>query len=79
MPGPLYRDLSLPADARKVDLDTPGDVEVWFVEDSASGEPQAYVRPADSSMLYGLYGPGWTRQQLINLLEHPAAAQRGQG
>jgi hypothetical protein len=30
-------------------------------------------------MLYGLYGPGWTRQQLINLLEHPAAAQRGQG
>ena len=82
MPGPLYlvigHNLSLPADAQKVDLDTPGDVEVWFVEDPASGEPQAYVRPADSSMLYGLYGPGWTRQQLIYLLEHPAAAQGGQ-
>jgi hypothetical protein len=82
LPGPLYMfigpDVSLPADAEKVDLDTAGDVEVWFVDDPASGEPQVYVRQPDSSMLFGLYGQGWSRQQLITLLEHPEAAQRGQ-
>ena len=81
-PGPLYfvigPDLNLPADAEKADLDTPGDFDVWFADDSASGEPQVFVRPPDSSMLFGLYGAGWSRQQLTHLLEHPAAAQRGQ-
>jgi hypothetical protein len=82
LPGPLYLvggpDLSLPADAKKVDLDFPGDIDVWFVDDPASGDPQLYVLPSDSSTLFGLYGPGWTREQLIDLLEHPMAAQRGE-
>ena len=81
-PGPLYfvigPDLSLPAEAEKADLDTPRNVDVWFVDDAASGEPQVFVRPPDSSMLFGLSGAGWTRQQLTHLLEHPAAAKRGQ-
>jgi hypothetical protein len=67
-----------PADAEKLDLDTPGDVDVWFVDGSAPGDPQVYVRSPDSSMLFGMYGPGWTREQLIYLFEHPLAAQRGQ-
>lgn len=71
-------DLGLPAGAEKVDVDTPGNLDVWFVDDSAAGEPQLYARSPDSSMLFGLYGEGWTREQLIFLLEHPTAAQRGQ-
>jgi len=80
MPGDLYfvlgPDLSLPADAEKVDIDFPGDV--WFAHASSGDEPQVYVRPGDSSMLFGLLAPGWTRQQLVDLLEHPAQVQRGQ-
>ena len=78
MPGPLYLvvgdDLTPPADAEKLDLDTPG-VDAWFVADPASGEPQLYVKPRDSSQLFGIYGQGWTREQLVYLLEHPLEAQ----
>jgi len=79
LPGPLYLvvgdDLTPPTDAERLDLDTPGDVEVWFVSDPASGEPQLYVRPRDSSQFFGIYGQGWTREQLVYLLEHPLEAQ----
>ncbi len=78
MPGPLYLvvgdDLTPPADAEKLDLDTPG-VDAWFVADPASGEPQLYVKPRDSSRFFGIYGQGWTREQLVYLLEHPLEAQ----
>jgi hypothetical protein len=81
-PGPLYLvigpDLSLPADAKEADLDTPGEARVWFVDAPAPGEPQVYVRTPASPMLYGLYGDGWTHEQLSHLLEHPMAAQRGE-
>jgi hypothetical protein len=79
MPGELYfvvgPDLSVPPDAEKVAVDFPGDV--WFVHAATGDEPQVYVRPGDSSMLFGLLAPGWTRQQLIDLLEHPVKVQRG--
>jgi hypothetical protein len=79
--GPLYftvgPDLSLPPDAEKADIDAAGNADVWFVDNPPSGEPQAYVKPKDSSMLYGLLAPGWTREQLIDLFEHPVAVQQG--
>jgi hypothetical protein len=71
-PGPLYFVLGpatgVPAGAEQVDVGMP--VDVWFVDDPAPGDPQVLIRPHDSSTLYGLLAPGWTRQQLLNLLEH---------
>jgi hypothetical protein len=29
-----------------------------------------YVRALGTSQIYGVIAPGWTRQQLIDLLEH---------
>ena len=45
-------DLRLPAHAEKVDVDTPGNLEVWVVDDSAAGEPQLYARSPHSPMLF---------------------------
>jgi len=79
--GPLYlivgSDLGLPPDAQKADIHAAGGADVWFAHEPAEGDPQVYVKPAGSSTLYGVYGQGWTSQELIFLLEHPLAAQRG--
>jgi hypothetical protein len=92
MPGPLYLvggpDLSLPAGAEKLDLDLR--VDVWYVADPAEGQPDLYTRarggcpdtvegctPGYTPQLYGLLAPGWTREQLIRLMEHPVEMQGG--
>lgn len=81
LPGPLYLvvgdHLGLPPDAEKADINAVGGADVWFAHEPAKGEAQVYVKPRGSSMLYGIYGAGWTREQLTFLLEHPLAAQRG--
>jgi hypothetical protein len=59
----------VPPDAEKVDLDIPA--QVWFAVDPGPREPQVYVEPDGSTFTYGILGRGWTRQQLIELLEHP--------
>lgn len=91
-PGPLYLvggpDLTVPPDAEQVDVDVPG--RVWFVDHPASGDPQVYVAQRtcpDTTAgcngappqrhVYGILAPGWTREQLRQLLEHPVATQRG--
>jgi hypothetical protein len=91
-PGPLYAvlgdDLKVPDDAEKVDVDTPG--EYWLAKNPASGEPQVYVGhrlcpdttagcdgQAPRLEIYGILAPGWTRAQLMQLLEHPVATQSG--
>jgi hypothetical protein len=91
-PGPLYavlgNDLKVPEDAEKVDVDTPG--QYWFAKNPASGEPQVYVGHRlcpDTTAgcdgqeprleIYGILAPGWTRAQLMQLLDHPVATQRG--
>jgi len=89
--GPLYfvggPSLSVPADAERFDVDAP--VEVWFDPHAASGRPQVYTvshacpdtvgRCADYSgpYVWGLLAPGWTREQLLELFEHPVQVQRG--
>jgi hypothetical protein len=60
--------VTLPPDAQKVDVDIPA--EVWLVADPATGDPAMYVRADGTTPLYGVVAPGWTRQQLIDLLEH---------
>lgn len=67
-------DLTPPPDAEKVSLDLPADV--WFAADPQGDDPQVYVRPFSSTMTYGILAPGWTRQQLIDLLEHPLSRNR---
>jgi hypothetical protein len=91
-PGPLYfvggPDLRVPAGAEKLDLDLP--VDAWYVPDAADGEPALYIRhrggcpdtqegcpPGYMPPLYGLLATGWTREQLVGLLEHPVEAQGG--
>jgi hypothetical protein len=66
----------VPPDAEKADIDAAGHAEVWFAHDPADGEPQVYVRPQGSSLVYGILAPGWTREQLTFMLQHPVAAQR---
>jgi hypothetical protein len=34
------------------------------------GRAGHYVRALGTSQIYGVIAPGWTRQQLIDLLEH---------
>jgi hypothetical protein len=94
-PGPLFfvidPDATLPGHAQQLDVDLPGDVDVWYVPDAASGEPQVYVEShggcpdteagcADTVVtpihLFGILAPGWTRDQLIDLFEHPVETQR---
>jgi hypothetical protein len=89
--GPLYLvlgdNLAVPPDAQKVDLGVPFDV--WFVDHPASGEPQVYVghRTCPDTIdgcagspppleVYGILAPGWTHEQLVDLLEHPVDVQR---
>jgi hypothetical protein len=64
-------DLTPPPDAEKVDLDIPADV--WFAAHPTGDDPQVYIRPSPTSDTYGIVARGWTRQQLIHLLEHPTA------
>jgi hypothetical protein len=59
----------VPPDAEKVDLGIPA--QVWFAVNPGDREPQVYVEPAGSTYTYGLLGKGWTRQQFIDLLQHP--------
>ena len=85
-PGPLYfvggPSLSLPASAEKLDLGLP--VDVWYDPDATQGEPSLYTRhrggcpdttqgctPGYTPQLIGLLAPGWTKAQLVDLLEHP--------
>jgi hypothetical protein len=94
LPGPLYfvggPDLRLPADAEKLDLGLR--VDIWYVPDAAAGDPDLYLRPrggcpstqegctpGDTPPLYGLLAAGWTRPQLVGLLEHPVEVQGGRG
>jgi hypothetical protein len=70
--------LSLPADAVKLDIDAAGNADAWYVADPAEGDPQVYVKPRSSPMMYGLLNDDWTRQQFIDFLEHPVATERGQ-
>jgi hypothetical protein len=91
LPGPLYfvggPDLRVPADAEKLDLGLR--VDVWYEPDAADGDPDLYLRPRGgcpdtqegcppgaSPPLYGMLAAGWTREQLVALLEHPVEAQR---
>ncbi|WP_151081444.1 hypothetical protein [Nocardioides cynanchi] len=71
-PGPLYFVLGpttgVPADAEQLHLGLA--VDVWFVPDAGPGDPQVLLQPHDSATLYGLLAPGWTRQQLVDMLEH---------
>lgn len=90
-PGPLYavlgNDLQVPPDAEKVDVDTPG--QYWFAKDPGPGEPQVYVGHVtcpDTTVgcdggqprleVYGILAPGWTRDQLMQLLDHPVRTAR---
>lgn len=66
--------LTVPADAQKVDLGIPA--QVWFAADPAEGDPQVYVLPDGSSTTYGIYGQGWTHQELVDLLQHPVSDQQ---
>jgi hypothetical protein len=89
-PGPLYfvggNHLKIPADAKKVDVGLP--VDVFFADHSANGDPQVYLSyqvcpdttegcngAAPTTTVVGLSAPGWTKQQLMELLEHPVEAQ----
>lgn len=60
--------LTLPPDAQQADLGIAA--EVWFVDDPAEGDPAMYVRAPGSSMIYGVVAPGWSRQDLTDLLLH---------
>jgi hypothetical protein len=92
-PGPLYavggNDLQVPPDAEKVDVPgVPG--EYWFAQDPVGDEPQVYVghrlcpdttdgcngKPPHL-VVFGILAPGWTRDQLMRLLEHPVATEDG--
>jgi len=90
-PGPLYftggAHLRLPASAEKLNLHLP--VDVWYVPNAAAGQPDAYTRPRGGCpdtvqgctpgyrpRLIGLVAPGWTREQLLDLFEHPVQTQR---
>jgi len=90
-PGDLYftggSELTVPSDAEKVDLGLP--VEVFFADRPASGEPQVYIsyRACPDTAegcggappprhVYGILAPGWSRQQLMQLLEHPVRSER---
>jgi hypothetical protein len=89
-PGMLYfvggPHLSVPANAEKLDLQL--SVDVWYVADPAQGDPDLYVQPRGgcpdtvegctpgyTPQLYGVLAPGWTREQLVALLEHPVEVQ----
>ena len=80
--------LQVPPDAEQVDLGLP--VTVWFAHHPTGDDPQVYVgmRTCPDTTdgcggnppqlhVYGILAPGWTRDQLIQLLEHPVATQRG--
>ena len=89
-PGDIYfmfgPDMTLPPDVEKLDLGLPYDV--WLVDNPASGQPQIYIghrvcpdteegcngQPPPLE-LYGILAPGWTRDQLIYLVEHPLYSQ----
>jgi hypothetical protein len=89
--GPLYLvggpDLRVPPDAVRWDIDSP--VEVWFDPHAANGRPQVYSVShacpdtvggcADYSgpYVWGLLAPGWTRDQLFELFQHPLRYERG--
>lgn len=70
-------DLQVPPDAEKADIGAAGGAEVWFAHDPKEGDPQVYVQPKGSSMVYGMYGPGWTRGELTSLLQHPVQDEQG--
>lgn len=93
-PGPLSlavgNDLTVPDDAEKVDLGLP--VDVYFVDHPVSGEPQVYISThlcpdtaegchgaPPPTFTYGVLAPGWTRQQLMDFLQHPVRTQRNLG
>ncbi len=87
-PGPLYAavgpHLTIPPDAEKVDVGLP--VDVYLAKNPAGGEPQVYVESRSCpdtndpcptpppTHVYGILAPGWTRQQLLDFLEHPVRA-----
>ena len=74
----LGPDFGVPPDAEKADIDAAGGADVWFAKDPGQGDPQVYVKAKGSSMVYGIFGEGWSREQLTFLLQHPVAAERGQ-
>lgn len=82
----LDPDATVPPNAEKLDLGLPYDV--WFVDSPASGQPQIYIghRTCPDTAegcngepprleLFGILAPGWTREQLIYLVEHPLSEQ----
>jgi hypothetical protein len=85
-PGDIYYyagpRVAVPSDAEKLDLGLPYDV--WYDDHAGSGQPQIYVghRTCPDTVagcdggppqleVYGILAPGWTRDQLIYLVEHP--------
>jgi len=91
IPGPLYftagPHLRLPAGAEKLNLRLP--VDVWYAPNAAAGQPDAYTRPRGGCPdtvegctpgyrppLIGLLARGWTKEQLMDLFEHPVQTQR---
>jgi hypothetical protein len=85
-PGDIYYyvgpHVTVPPDAEKLDLGLPYDV--WYDDHAASGQPQIYVghRTCPDTVdgcnggppqleVFGILAPGWTRDQLIYLIEHP--------
>jgi hypothetical protein len=79
-------DLGIPPDAEKVDVGLP--VDVYFAANPTGDDPQVYVAyracpdtndPCTSPgprHVYGIVAPGWTREQLMQLLEHPVRTER---
>jgi hypothetical protein len=63
-------------------------VDVYFVDHPASGEPQVYVESQSCpdtndpcptpppTHVYGILAVGWSRQQLMEFLEHPVRTER---
>ncbi len=89
-PGNIYYyvgpNVTVPPDAEKLDLGLPYDV--WYDDHAASGQPQIYVghRTCPDTVdgcdggppqleVFGILAPGWTRDQLIYLIEHPLYGQ----
>jgi hypothetical protein len=92
-PGPLYfvggDGLAVPDDAQQVDLGL--SVDVFFAAHPTGEDPQVYIRyracpdtvdgcdgAPPPTHVYGVLAPGWTRQQLMQLMEHPVKTQRAQ-
>jgi hypothetical protein len=72
-PGELYARLSttLPKDARPVPL-SGTDAKAWTGKDPATGANALFVKAStgNGGRLFSVVAPGWTTDQLVDLLKH---------